>query len=81
MGDSPFIQFIATLNSGSIWVLAKIVYLIAFLIYALFSLVIVTQVSQMKKNITMGLEFLILPAVWLHLAVAVLAFVLAFMLL
>ena len=81
MGDSPFLQFVSSLNADSVWVAVKVIYLTVFFIYALFALVIVTQVIQMKKNISLGLEFLVIPVVWLHLAVAVLAFVLALILL
>ena len=81
MGDSPFTQMIAGLSINSVWMGAKLLYLVAFFIYGLFALVILTQINQMKKNITMGLEPIILPLALIHLGIAVLAFVLAFMLL
>lgn len=81
MVDTPFIRFISSLTVNSVWTGVKLIYLVAFLIYALFALVIVTQVIQMKKSATFGLESLIEPVVWAHLMVAILAFVLALMLL
>ena len=81
MENSPFTQFVSTLSPNSIWVVVKVGYLFAFFIYALFAMVIVTQVVQMKKNVSLGLELFVVPAVWLHFLVAVLVFALALMLL
>ncbi len=65
------------LSVQSLWLVIKVGYLIAFLLYVLFAVVVMAQVKQMTKTIDAGMNGKLLVASRLHLLFAVGLFVLA----
>ena len=61
----------------SLWLVIKIGYLIAFLLYVLFAVVVMAQVKQMTKTIDAGMNGKLLVASRFHLLLAVGLFMLA----
>lgn len=57
----------------SVWLLGKLFALLAFAIYVVFAAVVVRQVYLMTKTIAVGFELPIKLIAWIHLGVAVLA--------
>ncbi len=80
--DSPaIITFLSNLNEGSMWFVVKIFYLLAFLVYVGFSVVVLSQISQMSKTFVGGLEKPLNLFGLAHVILAVLAFIWALMVL
>ena len=65
----------------SIWLIVKIMYLIALGVYVLFSIVVVRQVQLMTDTVEVGFETPIRLIAILHLLVALGVFALALMIL
>lgn len=63
---------------GLIWLGAKILFLLAFLIYMIFAGVVVRQVYLMTNTLQVGFEVPIRSLAWAHLFVAIGVFLLAF---
>lgn len=61
----------------SLWLVIKIGYLIAFLLYVLFAVVVMAQVKQMTKTIDAGMNGKLLIVSRFHLLLAVGLFMLA----
>ena len=61
----------------SLWLVIKMGYLIAFLLYVLFAVVVMAQVKQMTKTIDAGMNGKLLTASKFHLLLAVGLFMLA----
>ena len=61
----------------SFWLVMKVGYLIAFLLYVLFAVVVMTQVKQMTKTIDAGMNGKLLTVSRAHLLLAVGLFILA----
>jgi hypothetical protein len=59
----------------------KIVFSLAFLVYILFALVVVRQVNLMVKTLIVPVDLYIKVIVWLHLGLAIFAFILALIIL
>ena len=55
----------------SLWIVMKIGYLMAFLLYVLFAVVVMAQVKQMTKTIDAGMNGKLLTASKIHLLFAV----------
>ncbi len=68
-------------SMNSVWVVTKVFYLIAFLVYIVFAVVIVSQVKQMANTIVTGFEKPLALLSWLHLGGAILALVWALVIL
>ncbi len=66
---------------SSIWLVAKILYLIALLIYSIFAGVVVRQVGLMIHTLEVGFELPIKLIAWGHLIFAVGIFLLAIIIL
>jgi len=81
MDQSPLLVWISTLTMDSVWTLVKIIYLLAFFLYVLFAIVVVSQVKQMERTLIGGFEKVLLVIGWTHLGVAILALILAFVVL
>lgn len=64
-----------------IWFLTKILFLVGLTVYVVFAAVVVRQVYLMIETLEVGFEMPVRALVWLHLAVAIGVFVLAFVLL
>ncbi len=74
----PPIPLFDTLATTSFWWgLLKLAYLFAFGLYTLFSLVVLVQINQMVKAVRNEFNGVISLLGWIHVAVAVGAFVLA----
>lgn len=65
----------------TVWFGVKIIYLIAFAAYIAFTIIVISQVKQMAKTIVSGFDNQIIIFSWIHFCLAVLAFILAFMVL
>lgn len=72
--DNPFVNWLKTLNENSVWVGTKFIFMLAFGLYVCFAVVVVSQVSQMRKTIKGGFESPITLLTWIHLLISVLAF-------
>jgi len=68
-------------SMNSVWLVVKILYLAAFLVYIGYSVVVATQVKQMASTIMTGFEKPLTLLSWLHVGGAVLAFIWALMVL
>ena len=64
------------LNS-TLWVVVKIFYLIAFLLYVAFGAITVKQTYLMTQTLEIGLEGLIRTFAWAHAIFAIAVFVIA----
>ena len=58
------------LSVQSLWLVIKMGYLIAFLLYVLFAVVVMAQVKQMTKTIDAGMNGKLLTASKIHLLFA-----------
>lgn len=79
--NTPFLSVVEALSQSGVWGIVKVVYLIAFLIYIGFAIVVVSQVKQMTRTVTGGINPQLVIISWLHLGLAVLAFIWALMVL
>lgn len=59
----------------------KLIFSLAFFIYILFSLVIVRQVNLMAKTLMVAVDLYIKVISWVHLGLAIFAFILALVIL
>lgn len=79
--NSPFIDWLRSLNEQSLWDAAKIIYVVAFMLYVGFAIVVISQVKQMANTVAGGFEKPLVLLSWIHLAVSMLALVWAFVVL
>lgn len=77
MNNFDLIHFIASIQ---IWVIVKILFSFALLLYVVFAFVILKQVRLMTETINQG-EFLLKAIATIHLLAAVFVFVLAILIL
>lgn len=63
--------------STSIWFVAKIFYLIAFLLYLVFASITVKQTYLMTQTLEIGLESLIRTLAWAHFIFSIAVFLIA----
>ena len=61
----------------SVWVVAKLLFLLALLIYIIFSLVVVRQVNLMTETLEVGFESPLKIAAVAHLLLAIGVFILS----
>ena len=75
----------ANLNSlfsmNSVWFIVKLLYLAAFIVYLGFTIVVASQVRQMKRTVVTGFEPAISIVSWVQIGAAILAFIWALMVL
>ena len=64
-------------SEQSLWIVLKIGFLLAYILYGLFSLVLMAQVKQMTKTIDAGMNGKLIMIARIHLILAVSLFVLA----
>ena len=57
------------------WMALKVAYVVAFGLYVSFSVVIVSQVRQMTKTLSGGVEKQAVVVAWLHFLLALLALI------
>lgn len=74
----PFVQFFTIEN---VWLALKLGYILAFLVYMVFAVVVVTQIRLMVNTLHCQMDGLIKTVGWLHLAVAILALLAAILIL
>jgi len=65
----------------SIWWIVKLLFLLALLIYIAFAVIIIRQISLMSKTLHTEFAIPIKLVAWIHLAAAVLTFLLALLIL
>ncbi|MCH7730551.1 hypothetical protein IID21_03435 [Patescibacteria group bacterium] len=65
----------------SVWIVAKLLFLFALLIYIIFSLVVVRQVNLMTETLEVGFESPLKTAAGAHLLLAIGVFILALIIL
>jgi hypothetical protein len=73
--------FYSNLTMDNFWRLLKIVYLVAFGLYMIFSLVVMAQVKQMTKTVAGGMNAYIRLLSQIHLMVSIGAFVIGLLIL
>jgi len=82
---TPFdqlVEFLASLSLKlSVWLLVKVLVLIALLIYLAFAGVVVRQVALMTRTLNDDSETTLKFIAWLHLGAAIFVFVLALLIL
>ena len=82
---TPFDNFIHLLaNSAtafSIWWIVKLLFLLALLIYIAFAIIIIRQIGLMSKTLHTEFAIPIKLVAWIHLAAAILTFLLALLIL
>ncbi len=81
MTTNPLDAIAPLLTMNTVWFGVKTIYLIAFLAYIGFTIIVISQVKQMAKTIKSGFDKQINLLSWSHFGLAVLAFILAFMVL
>ena len=74
---TPAIPFLGT----SLWLIAKIFVLFGLALYFIFALVMIKQVKLMTETLIIGISSFVKLLTYLHLAFAVLVFILALALL
>lgn len=63
--------------TDTIWVVAKLFFLFALVIYMIFATVVVKQIYQMIQTVQMGFEFPVKMLGWIHLFIAIAVFLFA----
>jgi hypothetical protein len=81
MIESPFDFLLPLFTLDTFWLLLKLMYLIAFGIYVVFALVVVSQVRQMTQTLNGSLDLPLKLLSWIHFGVAIGALLLAFVVL
>jgi hypothetical protein len=81
MNPVAIAQLDTVFSMNSVWMVTKLLYLVAFLVYIGFAVVVISQVQQMARTITTGFESPLKLLSWLHLGGAILALLWAFMIL
>jgi hypothetical protein len=67
--------------SFNIWLIVKWFYMIAFILYTLFALVIVRQVSLMTQTVNEGMNLPVKTFSYLHLLISIIITVIGFLIL
>ena len=81
MNEVPIVRFLEGLNIGTFWMVIKFIYLLGIGTYLLFSLVMIRQVTEMTKTLNGSLNLPLKAIAWIHLAVAIGAWLLVLMVL
>ncbi len=76
MNSEQLIEFLTKLAANP-WILLKILFLVAFLIYVAFAVIVVRQVNLMIKTLDGVLNLPLRMIAWIHLLAALIVFVLA----
>ena len=74
--SEQLIEFLTKLAANP-WILLKILFLVAFLIYVAFAVIVVRQVNLMIKTLDGVLNLPLRMIAWIHLLAALIVFVLA----
>ena len=77
MNEAVIGDILPFLNTNSLWLLMKGLFVVGFLIYVVFSLVVVSQIMQMTKTLNGSLDLPLKTLGWIHVGVAAGALVLA----
>ena len=80
MNSDQLIEFLTKLMADP-WILLKLLFLVAFLIYVAFAVIVVRQVKLMIQTLNGVLNLPLRMIAWIHLLVALIAFVLAIVIL
>jgi hypothetical protein len=75
--ESQFGILLAQFEPSMLWVGLKWLYLIAFGVYVIFAVIVLTQINQMVRALSGGFDSSIKLIGWVHVLVAVAAFFLA----
>jgi len=75
------INFIENFLGFSVWGIVKLFFMLAIVLYIIFAVVIVRQVKLMGQTISDKNNYLISLIAWLHLAIALFVFLLAWIIL
>ena len=80
---TPFEEFVQNLavSGFNFWFLIKILFIIALGLYLAFAVIIVRQVKVMFETLKGMLDWPIRLVAWIHLAIAIFIFILAFIIL
>lgn len=76
-----FDNFLSSLFSLNVWAVAKLAYLLAILLYIIFSIVLVKQVNLMTRSLKGDLDRFLKIISKINLAVVILVFVIALLIL
>jgi len=76
VNSEQLIEFLTKLAANP-WILLKILFLVAFLIYVAFAVIVVRQVNLMIKTLDGVLNLPLRMIAWIHLLAALIVFVLA----
>ena len=76
MNSEQLIEFLTKLAANP-WILLKILFLVAFLIYVAFAVIVVRQVNLMIKTLDGVLNLPLRMIAWIHFLAALIVFVLA----
>ncbi len=75
------INFLEETLGFSIWGIVKLFFILALVLYIIFAVVIVRQVKLMGQTISDKNNYLLSLIAWLHLAIALFVFLLAWIIL
>ena len=75
------INFIENFLGFSVWGVVKLFFMLAIVLYIIFAVVIVRQVKLMGQTISDKNNYLLSLIAWLHLAIALFVFLLAWIIL
>jgi len=75
------INFIENFLGFSVWGIVKLFFMLAIVLYIIFAVVIVRQVKLMGQTISDKNNYLLSLIAWLHLAIALFVFLLAWIIL
>ena len=81
INQSPALNLLQSLSVDSFWLVAKVIFLIAFGVYFAFTIIAANQTYQMRKTFQSGTESLLLVINLIHVSLAVMAFLWALMVL
>jgi len=78
---TPFEQVLEFILTLQVWDVAKVFVCFTFLLYVIFAFVVLRQVNLMARTLAVPIDLSIKTAAWLHLGLAIVAFLLALMVL
>ena len=78
---APFEQTLESFLSIQVWDIAKLFVSFTFLLYVIFALIIVRQVNLMAKTLIVPIDLPIKFIAWIHLGLAIFAFLLVLIIL
>lgn len=78
---APFEQLLHFILTIQIWDIAKLVVFFVLLLYIVFAFIVVRQVGLMARTLVVPIDLPIKTIAWLHLGLAIFAFLLALVML